>query len=79
MRDARLRVRGYRREDRPILDKFVTHEMVIRGIASGVFGGLYPWVPGYYDQMVESGRIIPIVCEDEAGDFVGPGGLERNA
>ena len=33
---------------------------------------MYPWVPGYYDQMVESGRILPIVCEDEAtGEPVG--------
>ncbi len=33
-----LKIRGYRKEDRPILDSFVSTEMVIRGIASGVFG-----------------------------------------
>ena len=72
VKDAKLRVRGYHREDRPILDKFAAHEMVIRGIGSGIFGGLYPWVPGDYDQFVESGRTIPIVCEDEAtGEPVG--------
>ena len=33
---------------------------------------MYPWVPGYYDRMVESGRILPIVCEDGAtGEPVG--------
>ncbi len=67
-----LKIRGYRKEDRPILDLFATDEMVIRGIASGVFGGSYSWVRGTYDQMVESGRLSPIVCEDETkGEPVG--------
>ncbi len=70
--NTKLRVRGYRKEDRPIIDKFATDEMVIRGIGSGVFGGLYPWVPGLYDQLVDGGRMIPLVCEDEAiGEPVG--------
>jgi len=46
--------------------------MVIRGLASGVLGGLYPWVAGEYDGRVESGRVVPIVCEDETiGEPVG--------
>ncbi len=65
-KNTKLRVRGYRREDRPILDKFVAHEMVIRGILSGVFGGLYPWVPGQYQERVDAGLLFPIVCEDES-------------
>jgi ribosomal protein S18 acetylase RimI-like enzyme len=65
VRSPKLRIRGYRREDRPILDKFVTHHNVIRGLGSGVFEGLYPWPPGDYQERVDSGRIFPIVCEDE--------------
>jgi len=68
----RLKVRGYRQEDRVGLDKFASHPMVIRGLASGVFEGLYPWIPGTYQQMVDSGRVYPLVCEDEAtGEPVG--------
>jgi GNAT superfamily N-acetyltransferase len=61
----KLKVRGYRSDDRPILDKFVTHQNVIRGIGSGVFEGLYPWPPGDYQRRVEAKQIFPIVCEDE--------------
>jgi hypothetical protein len=61
----KLKVRGYRSEDRPILDKFATRQNVIRGIGSGVFEGLYPWPPGDYQRRVESKQIFPIVCEDE--------------
>jgi hypothetical protein len=61
----KLKVRGYKREDRPALDKFFTQHNVIRGIASGVFEGLYPWQPGDYQQRVDSGHVFPIVCEDE--------------
>jgi GNAT superfamily N-acetyltransferase len=67
-----LKVRGYRPQDRSGLDKFAAHPMVIRGIGSGVFEGLYPWTPGTYQQMVDSGRVYPLVCEDEAtGEPVG--------
>ena len=61
----KLKVRGYRFDDRPILDKFVTHQNVIRGIGSGVFEGLYPWPHGDYQRRVEAKQIFPIVCEDE--------------
>jgi len=61
----KLKVRGYNPEDRPILDKFATHQNVIRGISSGVFEGLYPWPRGDYDRRVESKQIFPLVCEDE--------------
>jgi len=61
----KLKVRGYRFDDRPILDKFVTHQNVIRGIGSGVFEGLYPWPYGDYQRRVEAKQIFPIVCEDE--------------
>jgi len=61
----KLKVRGYKREDRPLLDKFLTQHNVIRGIASGVFEGLYPWPLGDYQQRVDSGHVFPIVCEDE--------------
>jgi GNAT superfamily N-acetyltransferase len=61
----KLKIRGYRADDRPILDKFVTHQNVIRGIGSGVFEGLYPWPPGDYQRRVDSKQIFPIVCEDE--------------
>src|SRR3989442_2076210 len=61
----KLKVRGYKYDDRPILDKFVTHQNVIRGIGSGVFEGLYPWPPGDYQRRVEAKQIFPIVCEDE--------------
>jgi len=61
----KLKIRGYRSDDRRILDKFVTHQNVIRGIGSGVFEGLYPWPPSDYQRRVESKQIFPIVCEDE--------------
>lgn len=64
-KDHKLRTRGYRKEDRQILDAIATHHMVIRGIGGGVFEGLLPWMPGFYDTMVEAGRTVPIVCEDE--------------
>ncbi len=71
-KNHKLGVRGYRREDRQYLDQFATHQMVLRGIASGVFEGLYPWPPGDYQQMVDSGRVFPLVCEDAAiGEPVG--------
>jgi ribosomal protein S18 acetylase RimI-like enzyme len=61
----KLKVRGYKREDRAFSDKFITQHNVIRGIASGVFEGLYPWPLGDYQQRVDSGHVFPIVCEDE--------------
>ena len=61
----KLKVRGYRVDDRPILDKFASHQNVIRGIGSGVFEGLYPWLPGDYQRRVDSKQVFPIVCEDE--------------
>ena len=71
-KDPVLKVRGYRSEDRVGLDKFASHPMVIRGLGSGLFEGSYPWTPGPYQQMVESGRVYPIVCLDEStGEPVG--------
>ena len=71
-KNPKLKVRGYRAEDRAALDKFATHPLVIRGIGSGIFEGLYPWVPGTYQEMVNAGRVFPLVCEDEAtGEPVG--------
>jgi len=71
-KSPRLKVRGYRAEDRAALDKYSSHPMVIRGLASGVFEGLYPWTPGSYQQMVDSGKVYPLVCEDEGtGEAVG--------
>jgi ribosomal protein S18 acetylase RimI-like enzyme len=61
----KLRLRGYRPDDKPIPDKFATHQNVIRGIGSGVFEGPYPWLPGDYQRRVDSKQIYPIVCEDE--------------
>ena len=61
----KLKVRGYRREDRPLLDKFIAQHNVLRGLAGGLFEGLYPWPQGGYQQRVESGHLFPIVCEDE--------------
>jgi len=60
-----LKIRGYRSEDRVGLDKFAGHPMVIRGLGSGLFEGSYPWTPGPYQQMVDSGRIHALVCLDE--------------
>jgi ribosomal protein S18 acetylase RimI-like enzyme len=71
-KSPKLKVRGYRPEDRLGLDKFASHPMVIRGIGSGLFEGLYPWRSGTYQEMVDSGRVYPLVCEDEAtGEPVG--------
>ncbi|HEV2119672.1 MAG TPA: GNAT family N-acetyltransferase [Candidatus Bathyarchaeia archaeon] len=68
----KLRIRGYRSEDRPILDKFTVHHNVMRGIGSGVFEGLYPFTPGDYQQRVAAKQVFPIVCEDEViGEPVG--------
>jgi len=53
---VKLKVRGYRPEDREPLDRLASHQMVIRGIGSGVFEGLYPWPSGGYQAMVDSGR-----------------------
>jgi GNAT superfamily N-acetyltransferase len=47
------------------LDKFITHQNVIRGIGSGVFEGLYPFPPEDYHQRVVAKQVFPIVCEDE--------------
>jgi RimJ/RimL family protein N-acetyltransferase len=64
-KEHKLKVRGYKSDDRPILDKFVTHQNVIRGIGSGVFEGLYPRSPGDNQRNVDSKQLYPIVCEDE--------------
>jgi GNAT superfamily N-acetyltransferase len=61
----KLKIRGYRSDDRSILDKFITHQNVLRGIGSGVFDGLYPFPPGDYQRRVEAKQVFPIVCEDE--------------
>ena len=75
-----LKVRGYRSDDRVGLDKFASHPMVIRGIGSGLFEGSYPWTPGPYQQMVDSGRVYPLVCVDEAtGEPVGSLDLYRHS
>ena len=62
----KFKIRGYKREDRPLLDKFIIHQNVIRGIASGVFEDLYPWPLGGYQQRVDFDHVFPIVCEDES-------------
>src|SRR2546428_11068148 len=61
----KLKIRGNKREDRPLLDKFITHHNVIRGIASGVFEDLYPWPLVGYQQRVDFGHDFSIGCEDE--------------
>lgn len=71
-KNPKFRVRGYRREDRPLLDKYATHLNVIRGIAGGVFEGLLPWTPGIYQEWVDNRTVFPVVCEDESnGEPVG--------
>jgi ribosomal protein S18 acetylase RimI-like enzyme len=71
-KNQRLKVRGYRREDRPFLDKAASHLNVIRGIGAGVFDGSPPWTPGTYEEWFEKRRVFPIVCEDEStGEPVG--------
>ena len=71
-RNKKLKLRGYRREDRPALNKAASHLNVIRGIASGVFDGAVPWSSGPYEERVDTRRVFPIVCEDESiGEPVG--------
>jgi RimJ/RimL family protein N-acetyltransferase len=77
-KNQRLRIRGYRREDRGSLDKFATHLNVIRGIGSGVFEGSPPFPSGLFDDWFEKRRNFPIVCEDESiGEAVGVVDLTR--
>jgi GNAT superfamily N-acetyltransferase len=61
----KLKVRGYQPEDRPYLDKYASHPMIIRGIGSGLFEGLYPLIHGRYQERIDAGMIYPLVCEDE--------------
>jgi len=71
-KNQRLVLRGYRKEDRPFLDKAATHLNVIRGIANGIFEGSVPWGLGVYEEWFEKRRVFPIVCEDESvGEPVG--------
>jgi RimJ/RimL family protein N-acetyltransferase len=77
-KNQRLKLRGYRKEDRPSLNKAASHLNVIRGIANGVFEGAVPWSPGIYEEWFESRRVFPIVCEDESiGEPVGLLDLSR--
>ncbi len=77
-KNQRLRVRGYRREDRSSLDKIATHANVIRGIGSGVFEGSPPFPSATFDEWFEKRRIFPIVCEDESiGEPVGTIDLQK--
>jgi hypothetical protein len=62
----KLKLRGYRKEDRPFLNKVATHLNVIRGIAGGVFEGSVPWGPGTYEEWFDKRMVFPIVCEDES-------------
>jgi RimJ/RimL family protein N-acetyltransferase len=71
-KNQRLKLRGYRKEDRPFLNKAATHLNVIRGIAGGVFEGSVPWGPGTYEEWFDKRMVFPIVCEDESiGEPVG--------
>jgi len=71
-KNQRLKLRGYRKEDRPYVNKASTHLNVIRGIANGVFEGSVPWSPGAYEEWFDKRRVFPIVCEDESiGEPVG--------
>src|SRR5207245_9918651 len=71
-KNQRLKLRGYRKEDRPFLNKAASHLNVIRGIASGVLEGSVPWSPGTYEEWFDKHRVFPIVCEDESiGEPVG--------
>jgi len=71
-KNQRLKLRGYRKEDRPFVNKAATHLNVIRGIANGVFEGSVPWSPGAYEEWFDKRRVFPIVCEDESiGEPVG--------
>lgn len=77
-KNQRLRVRGYRRDDRSLLDKAATHINVVRGIGSGVFEGSPPFPSGMYNEYFEKRRTFPIVCEDESiGEPVGIIDLSR--
>ena len=77
-KNQRLRIRGYRKEDRAFLDKSAQHLNVIRGIAHGVFEGSLPWPEGGYHEWLDKRRIYPIVCEDESiGEPVGLLDLSR--
>jgi RimJ/RimL family protein N-acetyltransferase len=77
-KNARLKLRGYHKEDRPFLNKAATHLNVIRGIASGVFEGSVPWSPDTYEEWFDKRRVFPIVCEDESvGEPVGLLDLSR--
>lgn len=71
-KNQRLKIRGYRKEDRPLLNKAASHLNVIRGIAGGVFDGSVPWSPNTYEEWFDQRRVFPIVCEDESiGEPVG--------
>ncbi len=71
-KNQRLKLRGYRKEDRPFLNKAASHLNVIRGIAGGVFEGTVPWSPGTYEEWFDKREVFPIVCEDESiGEPVG--------
>jgi RimJ/RimL family protein N-acetyltransferase len=71
-KNQRLKIRGYRREDRPFLNRAASHLNVIRGIANGVIEGSVPWSPGSYEEWFDKRRVYPIVCEDESiGEPVG--------
>ncbi len=77
-KSQRLKTRGYRKEDRPLLNKAATHLNVIRGIANGVFEGSVPWGPGTYEEWFDNRRVFPVVCEDESiGEPVGILDLSR--
>ncbi len=77
-KSQRLKIRGYRKEDRPLLNKAATHLNVIRGIANGVFEGSVPWGPGTYEEWFDNRRVFPVVCEDESiGEPVGILDLSR--
>ena len=77
-KNQRLVLRGYRKEDRPFMNKAATHLNVMRGIASGVFEGSVPWSPGTYEEWFDKHRVFPIVCEDESiGEPVGLLDLSR--
>jgi RimJ/RimL family protein N-acetyltransferase len=77
-KNQRLKIRGYRKEDRPFLDKAASHLNVIRGIAGGVFEGTVPWSPSTYEEWFDKRRVFPIVCEDESiGEPVGILDLSR--
>jgi len=77
-KNQRLKLRGYRKEDRSFLNKAATHLNVIRGIAGGVFEGSVPWSPGTYEEWFDKRRVFPIVCEDESiGEPVGLLDLSR--